>query len=97
MVLCFAHLPPELVREMHRRVVECLRPGGKVVLVSFAKKQFGRKSGGPPRLEWLHEVGQLEDEFVGIRWERLVEVEVKLAESVGHVGVAVVVEGAGVR
>jgi len=96
-VLCFAHLPPEVMGGVHKRVVGCLRPGGRIVLVSFAESQIGRKSGGPPRVEWLHEVGRLEEEFVGVEWERLVEVEVGLEESVGHVGAAMVIEGVGGR
>ncbi len=94
-VLCFAHMGPDVMGEVHRRVVKCLRPAGKVILVSFAKSQFGRKSGGPPRLEWLHDVEILREEYAGVRWERLVEVEVELRESIGHVGDAMVVEGVG--
>jgi len=96
-VLCFAHLPPDVMGHVHRRVVECLRPGGKVILVSFAKSQFGRQSGGPPRLEWLHDAKKLRDDFTGVNWEKLDEVEVDLKESVGHFGAAMVVEGVGTR
>ena len=94
-VLCFAHLPPEVMPGVHRRVSGCLKPGGRVFLVSFAKSQFGRKSGGPPRLEWLHDVGELRQEFAGLEWDRLVECEADLRESVGHIGEAMVIEGVG--
>lgn len=94
-VLCFAHLPPELMPGVHGRVVGCLKPGGRIFVVSFAKSQFGRKSGGPPRLEWLHDVETLREEFDGIGWERLEECEVGLEESVGHIGEAMVIEGVG--
>ena len=95
-VLCFAHLPPALMGDIHRRVAGCLRPGGRLLLVSFAKSQFGRQSGGPPAVEWLHDVGELMGEFVGVEWDRLEECEVDLRESVGHFGLAMVVEGVGV-
>jgi SAM-dependent methyltransferase len=95
-VLCFAHLSPKVMAGVHERVAGCLRPGGRVILVSFAKSQFGRHSGGPPRVEWLHDVGELRGEFGGVKWERLEECEVELKESVGHFGAAMVVEGVGV-
>jgi len=94
-VLCFSHLPPAVMGDVHRRVVACLRPGGRVLLVSFAKSQFGRHSGGPPSVEWLHDVEELREEFVGIEWERLEECEVELRESVGHFGLGMVIEGVG--
>ncbi len=95
-VLCFAHLPPEVMGDVHRRVAGCLKQGGRLLFVSFAKNQFGRHSGGPPKLEWLHDVEQVKEELGGIQWERLEECEVELRESVGHFGGAVVVEGVGV-
>ncbi len=94
-VLCFAHLPPQLMQEVHARVAGCLNPGGRVLLVSFAESQFGRDSGGPPSLDWLHDVGVLREEFVGVKWEKLEECEVELEESVGHIGAAMVIEGVG--
>ncbi len=96
-VLCFAHLPPELMPEIHRRVAGCLKVGGTVILISFAASQFGRNSGGPPRLKWLHEVCQLQERFFGVRWQRLQETEIELRESVGHHGLAMVIEGVGTK
>ncbi len=95
-VLCFAHLPPEAMAAVHGRVASCLNPGGSLILLSFSKHQFGRHSGGPPRLEWLHEAESLRKQFPGVAWSHLQEKEVDLRESVGHFGMAWVIEGLGV-
>ena len=96
-VLCFAHLPPEVAAEVHNRVAACLKPGGTLILQSFSKQQFGRHSGGPPRLEWLHSVDILREQFPQLVWEQLEEKEVELRESVGHFGMAWVIEGIATR
>jgi SAM-dependent methyltransferase len=95
-VLCFAHLPPETMPDVHRQVAASLRPGGTLILNSFAKAQYGRKSGGPPRLDWLHDIDELFLQFPGLS---LVgeEKEVDLRESVGHHGLAMVIEMTGIK
>jgi SAM-dependent methyltransferase len=90
-VLCFAHLPPESMSSIHQRVAACLKPGGTLILNSFSKAQFGRKSGGPPRLEWLHDLDELLTQFPGLDLKGE-EKEVDLLESVGHHGPAMVIE-----
>ena len=90
-VLCFAHLPPGAMAGVHEKVARVLKPGGTLILNSFAKSQFGRTSGGPPRLEWLHDLAELETQFPGLELEGK-EKEVDLDESVGHKGPAMVIE-----
>ena len=90
-VLCFAHLPPETMSAVHNRVAACLRPGGAMILNSFSKAQLGRSSGGPPRLEWLHDLDELLTQFPGLELKGE-EKEVDLLESVGHQGLAMVIE-----
>lgn len=90
-VLCFTHLPPEDMVAVHRRVASCLAPGGTLLLNSFSKAQYGRKSGGPPRLEWLHDMVELMDQFPGLTLLGE-EKEVELNEGPGHVGPAMVNE-----
>ena len=96
-VLCFAHLPPEDAATMHARAVKALAPGGRLVLNSFSKAQLGRTSGGPPRLDWLHDLGELKAQFEGLVFEHALEREVELGEGVGHRGLAMVIELVGVR
>jgi SAM-dependent methyltransferase len=95
--LCFAHLEPADAATMHARVAAALRPGGVLLLSSFSKAQFGRSSGGPPRLEWLHDLAELRSQFPPLVWEHAVEREVELAEGMGHRGAAMVIEMIGRR
>jgi len=95
-VLCFVHLPPEIMPRVHRGVASSLVPGGRMILNSFAKAQLGRKSGGPPSLELLHDLGELRGQFPGLELEGR-ETEVDLRESVGHHGLAMVIELTGVK
>jgi len=90
-VLCFAHMDPAIMPTVHCQVAECLAPNGRLILLSFSKAQFGRKSGGPPRLEWLHDPVELEGQFPGLDL-KVEEREVDLEESVGHNGPAMVIE-----
>jgi len=96
-VLCFAHLPPEDAAVLHARVAACLAPGGHLLLNSFSKAQFGRTSGGPPRLDWLHDLAVLRGQFPGVVFDHAVELEVELGEGVGHRGKAMVIEMVGRR
>jgi SAM-dependent methyltransferase len=94
-VLCFAHLPPDDAVAMHARVAACLAPGGHLLLNSFSKAQLGRTSGGPPQLDWLHDLTELKGQFPGVVFDHAVEREVELGEGVGHRGKAMVIEMVG--
>ena len=94
-VACFAHLPPELMPDVHRKAVDCLKVGGRLIHCSFSKTQLGRKSGGPPRLDWLHEVDELKRQYAGIEFDRALEYEVDLNEADGHRGLAMIIEISG--
>lgn len=96
-VLCYLHLPPQQRTELHRRVAQCLRPGGSLIFTSFSKAQLGRTSGGPPQLELLHDPDEIKGEFPGVEFEHAIEHEVELNEGVGHVGPAMVIEMLGTK
>jgi hypothetical protein len=90
-VLCFAHMDPAIMPTVHCQVADSLLPNGRMIFLSFSKAQLGRKSGGPPRLEWLHDPTELVKQFPGLDL-KVEEREVDLAESVGHTGPAMVIE-----
>jgi SAM-dependent methyltransferase len=96
-ILCFLHVEPARRSALHRRVVRALAPGGLVVLESFARAQLGRPSGGPPRLEWLHDLSELRKDFAGLELTLAEEREVELAEGRGHRGTAAVIRLRGVK
>lgn len=96
-VMGYAHLDPQHMADVHRRVVTALRPGGHLLHVSFSKAQFGRNSGGPPRLELLHDLDELKRQYAGLEFLRAEEKEIELDEGKGHRGSAMVIEMVGVK
>jgi len=96
-VLCFFHTRPELRPGLHARFAAALKPGGRLIVVSFAKAQLGRGTGGPPDLELLHELEEIRGEFPGVAWERTEALEVEQREGPGHDGLAAVNVLVGVR
>lgn len=95
--LIFLHLPPDVRRAVHARVAAALRPGGTLILESFAKGQLGRASGGPQSAELLYDLRELRADFAGLAWSTAVECEVRLDEAAGHRGPALVNRLVGVR
>lgn len=89
-VLCYFHTPPEVRPVLHARFAAALKPGGRMIVVSFAKEQLGRGTGGPPRLEWLHDLDEIRGEFPGVDWTRAEKLEVEQSEGAGHDGIGVV-------
>ncbi|MBK9304317.1 MAG: methyltransferase domain-containing protein [bacterium] len=89
-VLCFFHAAPAERARFHARTAAALRPGGRVVVVSFAKEQLGRGTGGPQDLELLQDLDEVRGEFPGVTWERAERLEVVQREGRGHVGPAAV-------
>lgn len=66
-VSIFMHLPPKLRREVFARGVAALRPGGVVLFEAYAKGQLGRGTGGPPEIDLLVDIAELQQEFPGCR------------------------------
>lgn len=89
-VLCFFHATPDARPGLHAGFAAALKPGGRMIVVSFAKEQFGRGTGGPPDLDLLHELDDIRGEFPGVAWERAERLEVEQHEGPGHDGVAAV-------
>lgn len=65
-VSIFCHLPPDLRRQVHRSVVEGLRPGGVLVLEAYTPKQLDYNTGGPPVAEMTMSLEQLQSELEGL-------------------------------
>ena len=66
-VSIFGHLPGPLRRDVHRRVVEALRPGGIFLLEAFSPGQLGTKgTGGPSDPDMLLTVEKLTAELAGL-------------------------------
>lgn len=91
-VAIFAHLPPPLRREVHRRVVRALKPGGVLLLEAYTPAQVGRGTGGPPNVEMMITADGLRQELQGLEFELLRECEREVVEGRGHTGAGAVVQ-----
>ena len=91
-VSIFAHLPPELRRIVHRRVVGWLKPGGIVLLEAYRPAQVGRGTGGPPDPTMCMTAAGLGEEFGGLEVVLARETVRTVVEGRCHTGEAAVVQ-----
>ncbi|VTS04648.1 class I SAM-dependent methyltransferase [Tuwongella immobilis] len=88
----FCHLPAELRRDVHARVVAGLRPGGVFILEAYTPQQLGRGTGGPSDRSMLVSAFDLESELVGLEFLHCAELEREVIEGTHHTGMAHVVQ-----
>ncbi len=96
-VSIFCHLPSAVRRDIHRRVVQALRPGGVLLLEAYTPAQLGRGTGGPGDPDLLANLEDLEVEFDGLEFKIAREVEREIREGRLHQGVSAVVRIAAER
>jgi 2-polyprenyl-3-methyl-5-hydroxy-6-metoxy-1,4-benzoquinol methylase len=89
--LIFAHMPSELRKYFHSKLVTWLSTGGRIILEAFHKSQLGLNSGGPKDLDMLFDLDDLHHDFQNLK---IIHSEIKtinLAEGNYHIGKANVV------
>ncbi len=89
--LIYAHTDPASRRILHQKVIEALKPKGRVILEAFSKKQLGKSSGGPKDINMLYSLEMLLDDFKSLKIVSGEEVTITLNEGLYHVGEASVV------
>ncbi len=89
MALFFVHAMNR--KNNHLKLMRFVRPGGVVLLEAFSKKQINNTTGGPPRVEILFSIEELEEDFSGLAEKKIWEDEVFLNEGKGHFGKANVI------
>lgn len=93
----FFHLPPELRKKVHSAVVKGLAPGGILILEGFTPKQLDRATGGPPHLDRLLSLPDLEEELSDLEFLVAHETEREIHEGRMHTGLSSVVQVVGIR
>ena len=93
--LIFLHLPPSLREEVHKKVVDSLKPGGIVILESYAKEQLKNNSGGPKDPDLLHSLEEVFTDFQDLDINSFSKETTHLAESRLHTGEAEVIRFVG--
>ena len=53
--MIFLHMPPSARQEMHRKMINYLRPGGYFLMEAFSKKQVYYNTGGPQNIDLLYQ------------------------------------------
>lgn len=96
-VAIFCHLPPALRAQVHRQVVQGLRPGGVLVLEGYAQGQLGRGTGGPQSAELLFDLATIQQELSGLQWELAVEKEREVLEGSFHTGLGQMIQLLGIK
>ena len=91
-VSIFAHMPPSVRRDLHRRVVTSLTPGGCFLLEAYTPAQVGRGTGGPASVDLTMTLEALQEELSGLEFIHAVELEREVIEGSGHTGHGSVVQ-----
>lgn len=91
-VSVFAHMPPPVRADLHRRVVAALRPGGVLVLEAYTPDQIGKGTGGPPVPELTMTRDLLAVELDGLVFDHAAELDREVHEGPGHTGLGSVVQ-----
>lgn len=94
-VAIWAHLPPALRRDLNRRVVQALRPGGVFMLEAYTPRQLEMPGVGGPTGEggaMLMTLAALRDELEGLTFEVGQELVREVHEGRYHEGESAVVQ-----
>jgi len=88
--LSFFHSPNRTYN--HNKLLEYLKPGGKLILVGFSKEQLNYQSGGPQDVNMLFSTEELLNDFKDVAKIDVAKKEVELNEGLYHRGKASVIE-----
>lgn len=91
-VSIFFHMPPEMRKPLHARVVEALKPGGYLILEAYRPEQIKYGTGGPPVAEFMMNLEALSVDFAALEFLHAEEIERDVIEGKGHSGRAAVVQ-----
>lgn len=93
--LIYAHHPNRA--ENHRKLLQYLKPGGRIILEGFSKNQLGNPSGGPKAVDQLYSVEEIKSDFGGLSQIDVWEEDTTLDEGAFHQGKASVIRMTGVK
>jgi hypothetical protein len=96
-VSIFAHVPPTMRVDLHRRLVAGLSVGGVLILEAYTPDQLGRGTGGPRSAGPMMTLEGLRNELAGLDLVLARECVREVHEGRYHTGEAAVVQVVGVR
>jgi hypothetical protein len=81
----------ELQRDIHKKSIQALKQGGKIIVEVFEKEQIKYNSGGPKKEELLFTLEEIVDDFIDMNFEILSKELINLDEGKYHQGTASVI------
>ncbi len=88
---------PSSRKRLFSHMVQCLKPGGRLILQGYTPKQLEYKTGGPPTLDHLYTRALIEQAFPSLQTELLIEYEDEIHEGTGHHGRSALLGYVGVK
>jgi 2-polyprenyl-3-methyl-5-hydroxy-6-metoxy-1,4-benzoquinol methylase len=95
--LIYIHVNEETKPILHKKVIDALKPKGKIIFEAFEKEQLKYNSGGPKDADLLYDLQSIAEDFIDFEYEKLSKEVVELKEGLLHQGEAVVVRFVGVK
>jgi hypothetical protein len=89
--MIFVHLDSVTRSIFHKRIIDSIKLGGKIIIELFSKNQLGKNSGGPQDLNMLCSVDDIRNDFKELKILFVEEKTIYLNESEKHRGEASVV------
>ena len=93
--IIYVHLNTKLRKSFNEKIIEALKPGGKIILELFSKEQLGKSSGGPQDLEMLYSLDEIKKDFSSLKSIILKQETINIEEGEKHSGEANVVRFVG--
>lgn len=90
-----AHMPPQLRKSLHGRVIESLKPGGVFILEAYTPRHIEKEGiGGPPPVQkdLFMTLAELHDELAGLEFLIGCEVDRHMSEGKYHLGDSALVQ-----
>jgi 2-polyprenyl-3-methyl-5-hydroxy-6-metoxy-1,4-benzoquinol methylase len=96
-VLIYIHVNEETKPLLHQKVIDALKPKGKIIIEAFDKEQLKYNSGGPKDKDLLYDLQSITEDFIDFEFEKLSRDNIELSEGKLHQGKAAVVRFVGIK
>ncbi len=92
LALIYAHFPQEIRTVAHRKMIDWVKPGGKIIIEAFNPSQLNNSSGGPKDNSMLYTIEMLQEDFKDLIIESIEYKKVTLDEGAFHQGEADIIQ-----
>ena len=93
----YAHFTNDHRAQIHKKAINWLRPGGKIILEAFNPNQLQNNSGGPKDISMLYTIEMLQSDFSSLRFDLIQNIQTTLKEGAFHDGLADVIQFVGTK